>query len=68
MLNDNGVTASAGLAPTDEALSQDSKYLYVINSGDDTLGAYTVNAQTGALTMIGKVGDLHPTSAGLAAR
>jgi 6-phosphogluconolactonase len=67
LLNADGVTATTGLAPADEALSNDSKYLYVLNGGDKTIGSYSI-AANGSLTKIDEDGDLHPKSAGLAAR
>jgi 6-phosphogluconolactonase len=67
LLNADGVTATTGLAPADEALSNDSRYLYVLNGGDKTIGSYYV-ADNGSLTKIDGDGDLHPKSAGLAAR
>jgi 6-phosphogluconolactonase (cycloisomerase 2 family) len=62
-----GISASTGAAPADEALSADSKYLYVLNGGDKAIGEYKV-AHDGSLTSIGSIGDLHQKSAGLAAK
>jgi 6-phosphogluconolactonase len=67
LLNSDGVTTTTGVGPIDEALSWDSKYLYVLNGGDKTLGSYSI-ADNGGLTKIDQEGDLHPKSAGLAAR
>lgn len=57
----------AGSAPTDAALSRNSRYLYVLNSGAQTIGILRVGAQ-GGLTSLGSIGGLPTGVVGLAAR
>jgi 6-phosphogluconolactonase len=68
LLNANGVTASpgAGSRPIDLAFSQDGRFLYSLNSGNQTISTFRVNGQ-GALAPVATVGI--PAGAnGLAAR
>lgn len=60
------VAAPAGAGPIDAALSDGSKFLYVLNAMDHTIRAYAVGAN-GSLTMIQTVGGVPPGATGLAA-
>ena len=60
-----GVTGP-GSTPIDEALSHDSRFLYVLNSGSDTVSAFAVELD-GSLTPLGEV-PVAATSVGIAAR
>jgi 6-phosphogluconolactonase len=70
ILNADGVTAvtGPGSAPTDEALSKDSKYLYALNSGTGEIDVFKINKNTGSLSSVHSVGDLPANATGLAAR
>jgi 6-phosphogluconolactonase (cycloisomerase 2 family) len=67
ILDADGVTGvtGPGSTPIDEALSRDSHYLYVLNSGTDTVSAFAVEAD-GSLTPLGEV-PVAATSVGIAA-
>lgn len=67
LLDPDGRTGVPGAGPIDLALSQHSRYLYSLNSGSQTIGAFAVGAD-GALTAIGTVGGLPASANGLAAR
>ncbi|MGB7284740.1 MAG: beta-propeller fold lactonase family protein [Candidatus Acidiferrum sp.] len=55
LLSGNGTPTStpAGNLPRDAAVHPSGRYLYVANSGDNTISEFSVNASTGALTSIG---------------
>jgi 6-phosphogluconolactonase len=65
-LDANGVTAVAGDAPIDAALSANSAYLYVLNEMDGTISVFSV-AEDGSLAPNSTATGLPPFSAGLAA-
>jgi 6-phosphogluconolactonase (cycloisomerase 2 family) len=69
LLNPDGITANngAGSMPIDAAMSNNSKILYVLNSGAHSITAYRVN-DDGSLTLITTAGGLPAGAAGLAAR
>jgi DNA-binding beta-propeller fold protein YncE len=54
-------------APTDAALSNNSKFLYVLNSGSRSVTAFEVNAD-GSLSFIQNVSGLLRGDVGLAAK
>ena len=70
ILDADGVTAETGpgSAPTDEALSKDSKFLYVLNSATGEIDVFKVNKNTGSLSPVQSVGGLPANATGLAAR
>jgi 6-phosphogluconolactonase (cycloisomerase 2 family) len=61
-----GVTGP-GTAPTDMALSGNSRFLYALNSGTGEVVAFEVRPD-GGLTHIGDAGSLLPSAVGMAAR
>ncbi|HJR35144.1 MAG TPA: beta-propeller fold lactonase family protein [Gemmatimonadales bacterium] len=69
LLDADGLTGvtGPGTAPIDLALSRNSKYLYALNSGNQTIAAFAVGAD-GSLTAIGTVSGLPASANGLAAR
>jgi len=61
------VAATTGTAPTDIVVSGDDKYVYEINSGSQTIGEYSRNAD-GSLTQFGTLStDVPIVATGLAA-
>jgi 6-phosphogluconolactonase len=69
-LDADGVTAETGADsfPIDEALSRDSNYLYVLNSGLQEILGYRINPYNGSLEQVTQIGDLPEAAFGLAAR
>jgi 6-phosphogluconolactonase len=69
LLNADGRTAviGAGSAPTDAALTQNSRFLYVLNSAIGTVSGFRVEAN-GSLWPVGAIGGLPAGVTGLAAR
>jgi 6-phosphogluconolactonase len=65
LLESVAADTGAGSAPTDMALD-DSRHLFVLNSGTGTVGAYRVRGN-GGLVPIDVVGGLPPGSTGMAA-
>jgi 6-phosphogluconolactonase (cycloisomerase 2 family) len=68
ILDADGVTGvtGPGSTPIDEALSRDSRFLYVLNSGTDTVSAFAIEWD-GSLTPLGAV-PVAATSVGIAAK
>ena len=68
-LSADGVSAalSAGSVPTDLAISRNDRFLYVLNSGHGSIGAYRI-APNGSLGLVGNIAGLPSGSVGLAAR
>jgi 6-phosphogluconolactonase (cycloisomerase 2 family) len=68
LLNADGRTADigAGSSPIDLALSENGRFLYVLNSGTHSLGAFRIR-KNGQLRPIAAVGGLPPGANGLAA-
>ena len=69
LLNADGQTAvtGAGSAPTDLALSEDGRFLMVLNSGTHSIGAFRI-LESGQLQPVITVGGLPASANGLAAR
>lgn len=69
LLDTSGVTASTGMgsAPIDAALSKNSRFLYVLSHGTNTISGFAV-ADNGSLMPIGTVSGLPASAVGLAAR
>ncbi|MEP6637543.1 MAG: beta-propeller fold lactonase family protein [Acidobacteriota bacterium] len=69
-LDADGVTAETGAdsVPVDEALSWDSHYLYVLNSGTQEILGFRVNQSDGSLEQVTEVGGVPPFAFGLVAR
>jgi 6-phosphogluconolactonase (cycloisomerase 2 family) len=69
LLNADGVTGTtgAGSKPVDMALSNDSRYLYSLNSGNGTVSAFRVNAN-GTLQALPGASGLPASANGLAAQ
>ncbi len=69
LLQADGRTADLGpgTEPIDMALSVNGRYLYVLNSGTGTIGAFRVNSD-GTLAPLAAVGGLPTGTNGLAAR
>lgn len=66
LLDEEGVAAESGVAPIDAALARNSKFLYVLNGGDNSITIYSVGNK-GDLTEIGLVDGLPDAVVGLAA-
>jgi len=68
LLNDDGRTAvtGAGSGPTDAALTQNSRFLYVLNAAIGTVSGFRVEAN-GNLWPVGTIGGLLAGATGLAA-
>ncbi len=69
-LDADGVTAETGegSTPIDEALSADSRFLYVLNAGTHEIIGFRVNGANGELEETTLVGGLPAAAFGLAAR
>ena len=66
LFNDGGITASTGAGPIDMAVSNDSQYLYSLNSGDQTISVFRINNGHGSLSPVQTVSGLTMGGAGLA--
>lgn len=69
LLDANGITANigAGSKPLDMDFSNNGRYLYLLEAGKHSIGAYHMQAD-GSLTWVSDVSGLPATTAGLAAR
>jgi 6-phosphogluconolactonase len=67
LLNANGITAVTGTTPGDIGLSDNSKFLYNVNSTSHTITEFRVN-DNGSLDAIGSVNGLPVGVAGVAAK
>jgi 6-phosphogluconolactonase (cycloisomerase 2 family) len=69
LLSPDGISATlpAGSAPTDMAVTRNDRFLYTLNSGKGTIGAYRI-ATDGSLGFLGTVSGLPAGAVGLAAR
>lgn len=69
LLNANGVTGalSAGSHPIDMGFSRESRYLYVLNSGNGTIAGFRVRSN-GSLSSVAGASALPASVVGLAAR
>ena len=63
-----GVTGDNGAAPIDLAVSRNSQFLYVLNAGTETIGAFTVNADGSLTPAAGGASGLPTGTFGLAVR
>jgi 6-phosphogluconolactonase len=61
------IAATTGMGPIDAALSNNSKFLYILNAGSHTIGVYEV-ANNGALSTVQTVTGVPVGATGLAAR
>jgi 6-phosphogluconolactonase len=61
------IAATTGMGPIDAALSNNSRYLYILNSGSHTIGVYTV-AGNGSLSLQQTVSGIPTGATGLTAR
>lgn len=66
-LQGNGNSIGTGLTPADLEISEDGLFLYVLNTGDDSISAYRVGAD-GSLSGIPGMSGLPVNSVGLVAR
>lgn len=70
-LDADGITVDTGGAesvPIDEALSRDSRYLYVLNSGFQQILGFRINPFNGRLEKVAELDGVPPFAFGLAAR
>jgi 6-phosphogluconolactonase (cycloisomerase 2 family) len=69
LLNDDGVTASTGEAsrPIDLGITRDGRFLYTLNSGNQTLGMFKIKSD-GSLESLGSIGGIPEGANGLVAR
>ena len=66
-LDEAVIPNEAGLSPIDMALNRNSRFLYVLNAGNDSIGVFKVDHRTGRLTYVTSIGT--PAGAnGLVAR
>jgi len=69
LFNDGGNTASTGEGskPIDIAISNNSQYLYSLNTGNQTISVFRIDNSNGGLTSVQTVSGLPVGSVGLAA-
>lgn len=67
LLNSDGITAVTGKGPIDAGFSFSDQFLFVLNSGDSSISAFSVR-RDGSLSAVGTTTGLPPASNGLAAR
>lgn len=69
LFNDGGNTASTGQGsnPIDMAVSNNSRYLYALSEGTNTISVYRINNRNGRLFHIQTINGLSTGSVGLAA-
>src|SRR5215467_11382016 len=67
LLNSDGITAVTGKGPIDAGFSFGDDFLFVLNSGDHSISAFSVR-QDGSLAAVGTASGLPAASNGLAAR
>ncbi len=69
LFNDGGNTAStgAGSHPIDLAVSSNSRYLYALSEGTNTISIFRINNGRGGLTPVGTVTGLSGSAGGLVA-
>jgi len=67
LLNSDGVTAVTGKGPIDAGFSFGDEFLFVLNSGDHSISAFSVR-RDGSLAVAGTTNGLPASSNGLAAR
>ena len=70
LLDADGRTGDTGIgsAPIDMAFSGNGRYLYTLNSGSGTIGAFAVDGKDGSLRAISGASGLPGSTNGLAAR
>ncbi len=68
LLDADGLTAvtGAGSGPIDADLSHNSRYLFVLNAGTDSIAGFRINGDDGSLTAVGEIFGLPASSVGLA--
>jgi len=66
LLDGNGITAATGKGPIDAGFSFGDKFLYVLNSGDHSISAFSAGLN-GSLGAVGITTGLPPAANGLAA-
>ncbi len=69
LLNDGGNTGSTGVGskPIDMAVSNNSQYLYCLNSGNQTISVFGINNGNGKLNSVQTISGLPTGGVGLAA-
>lgn len=67
LLNGDGITAVTGKGPIDAGFSFGDRFLFVLNSGDHSISAFSVR-RDGSLGAVGTTNGLPANSNGLAAR
>jgi 6-phosphogluconolactonase (cycloisomerase 2 family) len=70
LLDADGVTATTGFgsSPIDLAMADGGRYLYALNAGTNTIGAFGVHPGSGALSELAFIGGLPAGANGLAVR
>lgn len=68
LLKSEAGLTGVGSRPVDMALSVGNRFLYTLNSGNGTVGAFAVNTQNGSLHPLAGAAGLPVTANGLAAR
>jgi 6-phosphogluconolactonase (cycloisomerase 2 family) len=67
LLDEDGVTGTTGAGPIDVALSVNSRFMYVLNSGSMSVSTFRVNGD-GSLDPVGDSPTVPAGSVGVAAR
>ena len=67
LLNAGGITATVGKGPIDAGFAANDQFLFVLNSGDHSISALSVQ-RDGRLSAVGTTTGLPSASNGLAAR
>jgi 6-phosphogluconolactonase len=68
LLQADGKSAITGAAPTDEAISQNSQFLYTLNGGSHTISSFGVSQATGELSTAGAPAAVPVGVVGIAAK
>jgi 6-phosphogluconolactonase (cycloisomerase 2 family) len=68
LLESEAGSTGLGSNPVDMALSRDGRFLYTLNSGTGTIGAFWVHPRTGGLRALTAAGSLPAGANGLAAQ
>jgi 6-phosphogluconolactonase len=68
LLDPDGKSALTGAGPTDEAISQNSHFLYTVNGGAHTITGFAVSQATGSLSAAGSPVAVPVGAVGIAAK
>ncbi len=68
LLDADGKSGQTGMAPSDEAITENSHFLYTLNGGAHTISSFGVSQSTGALNVAGSPLAVPTGAVGLAAK